>query len=158
MKQWFKQLAPRERRAIIYGAAALGCILVYFVLWAPFVTARAQLENIVAAQQITLDWMQAAAADVQQLRQQSRTQSAHKPSLLSLIDKSTRTGALDKARKRIEPKGEREVRVNFEEVSFTELVRWLGQLYNQHQVQVSTISIERLDTSDRVKVRLMLKM
>ncbi|MEN8217473.1 MAG: type II secretion system protein M [Pseudomonadota bacterium] len=153
MKQWFKQLAPRERRAIIYGAVALGSILVYFMLWAPFVTARTQLENIVAAQKATLHWMQAAALEVQQLRHQSRTSPAHKQSLLSLIDQST----LGKARKRIEPKGEREVWVNFEEVSFTELIRWLGQLYNQHQVQISTISIERLDTSDRVKVRLMLK-
>jgi general secretion pathway protein M len=149
MKQWFKQLAPRERRALIYGAVALGGILVYFMLWAPFVTARTQLENLVAAQKTTLQWMQAAALEVQQLRHQS---PAHKQSLLSLIDQST----LGKAR--IEPKGEREVWVNFEEVSFTELMRWLGQLYNQHQVQVSTISIEHLDTSDRVKVRLMLKL
>ncbi|RKZ78326.1 MAG: type II secretion system protein M, partial [Candidatus Parabeggiatoa sp. nov. 1] len=80
-----------------------------------------------------------------------------KQSLLSMIDKSTRQGALSKTNKRIEPKGEHEVRVNFEDVSFTELMRWLGQLYNQHQVQVSTISVERQPVHDKVKVRLTLK-
>jgi len=153
MKQWFNQLTPRERRALMIGAVALGGILTYFTLWAPFVTAHTQLENIVAAQKNTLQWMQAAALQVQQLRHQSRTSPAHKQSLLSLIDQST----LGKAHKRIEPKGDREIWVNFEQVSFTELMQWLGQLYNQHQVQISTISIERLDTSDRVKVRLILK-
>ncbi len=152
MKQWFKQLSPRERRTLMIGAVALGGILGYFMLWTPFVTARTQLENIVAAQKATLHWMQTAAFEVQQLRQQSPP--AHKASLLSLIDQST----LAQARQRIEPKGDSEVRVNFDEVNFTELMQWLGQLYNQHQVIVRTISIERLDSDDRVKVRLMLKM
>ncbi len=159
MKQWFNQLAPRERRALIIGIVALGGIIMYFMLWEPFTTERTQLENIISSQKATLDWMNETAAEVQQLRNQSKTSSVktRKQSLLSLIDKSTRTGALSKANKRIEPKGERQVRVNFKEVSFTELMRWLGQLHNQHQVQVSTITIEPQHTPDKVKVRLILK-
>ncbi|HDN26640.1 MAG TPA: type II secretion system protein M [Thioploca sp.] len=159
MKQWFNQLAPRERRALIIGIVALGGIIIYFMLWEPFTTERTQLENIISSQKATLDWMNETAAEVQQLRNQSKTSSVktRKQSLLSLIDKSTRTGALSKANKRIEPKGERQVRVNFKEVSFTELMRWLGQLHNQHQVQVSTITIEPQHTPDKVKVRLILK-
>ncbi|OQY48401.1 MAG: hypothetical protein DRR08_05490 [Candidatus Parabeggiatoa sp. nov. 2] len=159
MKQWFNQLAPRERRALIIGIVALGGIIIYFMLWEPFTTERTQLENIITSQKATLDWMNETAAEVQQLRSQSKTSSVktRKQSLLSLIDKSTRTGALSKANKRIEPKGERQVRVNFKEVSFTELMRWLGQLHNQHQVQVSTITIEPQHTPDKVKVRLILK-
>lgn len=158
IKQWFNQLSPRERRVLIIGAIVLGGILMYFRLWEPFVTARAQQENIVAAQKTTLRWMTDAAASVQQLRRQSHTTPAKKPSLLGLIDKSTHTGALSKARKQIEPKGELEVRVSFEEVSFTELMQWLGLLYSQHKVQVSTINIEPQPIPDRVKVRLTLKM
>jgi general secretion pathway protein M len=154
---WFNQLAIRERRALIIGVVTLGGILVYFMLWEPFVTARARLENIVAAQQRTIDWMNNAAEEVKQLRHQSLPIKTRKQSLLSLIDNSTRRGSLSKANKRIEPKGKSEVRVNFEKVSFTELVRWLGQLYNQHQVRVSTINIERQRISDTVKVRLTLK-
>lgn len=159
MKQWFNQLTPNERRTIIIGAVTLASLLTYFMVWEPFVTARTQLENLVASQKATLRWMNQAAAEVQQLRNQSQTAAAeiNKQSFLSLIDKSTRTGALGKANKRIEPKGEKEVRVDFKEVSFTELMKWLEQLHNQHQVQVSTIRIERLPISDRVKVRLTLE-
>jgi len=156
---WFNRLATREQRVLLGGAVALGIILGYFMLWEPFVTARVQLKNIVKAQQVTLDWMYKAAAEVKQLRQQSSNLPAKvsKQSLLGLIDKSTRRGVLSKTNKRIEPKGEREVRVSFAKVSFTELGRWLSQLYNQHQVRVSTIHIERLSVPDMVKVRLTLK-
>jgi len=156
MKHWFSQLAPREYRALIIGTVALGIMVGYLMLLEPLVTARLQLENVVAAQKNTWRWMNQAAAEVLQLRQQSST-APQKQSLLSLIDKSTRSGKLRKAKKRIEPKGTKEVRVRFEAVSFTELMRWLGQLYNQHQVQVSTISVERQQIPDKVKVNLTLK-
>ena len=125
---WFNQLATRERRTLLGGAITLGFILGYFMLWEPFVVAHAQLQNIVAAQQVTLKWMYNAKNDIKQLRQQSYVVASRTPkqSLLSLIDKSTRRGALSKINKRIEPKGKREVRVNFKKVSFTELMRWLG--------------------------------
>jgi len=156
---WFKQLAPHERRTLMIGTIALSSLLFYFLIWEPFVTARTQLENIVASQKSTLQWMNKAAAEVQQLQHRPQTTSAKKPvqSLLNLIDKSTRIGALRNANKQIEAKGKQEVRVNFEEVSFTDLMRWLGQLYNQHQIQVSTMSIEQKHKPDKVKVRLTLK-
>ena len=155
---WFNQLATRERRTLLGGAITLGFILGYFMLWEPFVVARAQLQNIVVAQQVTLNWMHNAKKEIKQLRQQSHAIAARTPkqSLFSLIDKSTRRGVLGKINKRIEPKGKREVRVNFKNVSFTELIRWLGQLYNQHQVRINTINIERQPLPDMVKVRLTL--
>ena len=156
---WFKQLAPHERRTLMIGTIALSSLLFYFLIWEPFVTARTQLENIVASQKSTLQWMNEAAAEVQQLQHRPQTTPAKKPvqSLLNLIDKSTRIGALRNANKQIEATGKQEVRVNFEEVSFTDLMRWLGQLYNQHQIQVSTMSIEQKHKPDKVKVRLTLK-
>ncbi len=159
MTFWLNQLAPRERRVLIIGAVTLVIMMGYFMLWEPLVTARAQLENVVAAQKTTLRWMTDAAAEVKQLRLQSNTSptKTHKPSLLSLIDKSVRTGILAKTNKRIEPKGKQKVQVRFNTVSFTALMRWLGQLYNQHQVEMSQISIERQQAPDQVKVNLTLK-
>jgi general secretion pathway protein M len=155
---WFNQLTSRERRTLMIGTVMLGGILFYFLVWEPFVTARTQLENIVASQQSTLQWMNDAAAEVQQLQQRPQTKPSKKStqSIISLIDKSTRIGALRGTNKRIEAKGQQEVRVTFEEVSFTDLMRWLKKLYNQHQIQISTISIEQKHKPDKVKVRLTL--
>ncbi|MDM8563821.1 type II secretion system protein M [Candidatus Marithioploca araucensis] len=157
MTFWLNQLAPRERRVLIIGAVTLVIMMGYFMLWEPLVTARAQLENVVAAQKTTLRWMTDAAAEVKQLRFNTSPTKTHKQSLLNLIDKSIRTGRLAKTNKRIEPKGKQEVQVRFKAVSFTALMRWLGQLYNQHQVEMSQIRIERQQAPDQVKVNLTLK-
>jgi len=159
IKHWFKQLALRERRALIIGGVALGILMGHFMFIEPLITARALLENIVSAQKNTLRWMNEAAAEVQQLRHDvgNSPTKIRRQSLLSLIDKSTRNGELDKINKRIEPRGEQEVQVRFKAVSFTALMRWLGQLYNQYQVQVNTISLERQPVSDRVRASLTLK-
>jgi len=151
MKNWFNQLNPRERYTLIIGAITLSLILSYFMLLEPIIKARAQLEIMVTAQHNTLRWMNTAAAEIQQLRGQSTAKhvQTRKQSLFSLIDKSTRQGVLAKANKRIEPKGD-------QKVSFTELMRWLGRLHNQHQVQVSSIHLEPKAIPDQVKVRLTL--
>ena len=157
LTQWFSQLTLREHRTLFIGALALGGILGYFVVWVPLLKARDQLENAVFAQQATLLWMQQAAQEVQQLRSNlsSPVSPTNQVSLLSLIEKSTSQNALGKVNKRIEPKSEQEVQVEFAAVSFTELMRWLGELYNQNQIQVSTISLEKI-LPGQVKARLTL--
>jgi len=62
---WFNQLPPpRERRTLIIGTIALSSIFFYFLLWEALITARTQLENIVASQRSTLRWMNEAAIEV----------------------------------------------------------------------------------------------
>jgi general secretion pathway protein M len=158
MNWWFIQLAPRERRVLLIGTLALGGMLGYFILWQPFVTAYTQLENQVSVQQTTLLWMQETAQEIDKWRGPSRPLPVptNQPALLSLIEKSINAKILSKTSKRIEPKGEQEVQVEFEEVSFTELMRCLGELYNQQQVQVSTISLERQSLPDKVRARITL--
>ncbi|OQW94909.1 MAG: hypothetical protein BWK79_04315 [Beggiatoa sp. IS2] len=158
MKYWWSQLSLRERYILLIGTLLLGILLGYGWLWEPWLKAQKQLENVVASQQMTLEWMQSAAAEIRQLRNSAKTSSSKTTpiSLLSLIDSNIRQSALAKTNKRIEPKGEHEVQVEFEQVSFTELMRWLGQFYNQQPVQISNISVERQPTVDGVKARLTL--
>jgi len=155
---WFTQLESRERRVLISGAIALVIIAGYSIVYEPFVKARAQLENIVTAQQVTLQWMQNASAEIQQLRAESSSlpQINTQISLLSLIDQNLRQSPLNKIDKRIDPKGENSVDIYFEHVNFTELMRWLGQLHNQHHIKVNMISIEKLASPDTVKIRMTL--
>jgi general secretion pathway protein M len=157
---WFLNLNYRERWVLLSGTVLLVFILSYFEWWQPFIAEQIQLTHIIASQQKTWQWMTTAVAEIQQLRQQSphSTSPTHSPSLLALIDKSMRQGALNSVSKRIESKGNQQVQIAFETVSFTELMHWLEQLYNQYQVQVDSIHIERLALPDKVKVRLTLTM
>lgn len=151
-------LEPRERAILIIGGIALSLLLGYFFLIDPLLTERHQLTNITQSQQKTLNWMQTASLEIQQLR----NQSTHSPrpilnqSLFSLIDESLQQTNLQKLDKRIEPRKETEVRVNFDKVGFSDLINWLGDLENQYGVQVLLMNVEPLKQANQVKVRMTL--
>ncbi|MDY6992714.1 MAG: type II secretion system protein GspM [Pseudomonadota bacterium] len=154
MKQWLAQLTLRERYALLLAGLALGAGLGYFLLWLPLITAQQQLNTIVTTQQATVHWMQQAALEVKQHQTHANSETPA-PSLLSLIDESMRQSALSKRLKRIEPHNEDSVAVSFEQIRFSELITWLGQLYNHYHIDVRTLSLER-QYPDTVKVRLTL--
>ncbi|MFK5971298.1 MAG: type II secretion system protein GspM [Candidatus Marithrix sp.] len=153
MQQWFNQLAISERRTIILGVIIVIIASIYFLLWEPFIASHKQLKNIVAIQKKNLHWIQVAANEVQQLR----NNVVNPKKILTLVENSIHNNIkLDKIDKRIEPKGEQFVLVNFPAVSFTELILWLDSLYNQYQIRIDTINIEN-QASDQVIVKLTLQ-
>ncbi|HHB93195.1 MAG TPA: hypothetical protein ENK59_08305 [Thioploca sp.] len=142
-----------ERRTIIVGVIIVIIAFIYFLLWEPFITSHKQLKNIVAVQKSNLHWIQIAANEVQQLR----NNVVNHKKILTLVENSIRNNIkLNKIDKRIEPKGEQFVLVNFPSISFTELILWLDGLYNQYQIRINTINIEN-KASDQVIVKLILQ-
>ncbi len=153
MQQWFNELTISERRTIILGVIIVIIASIYFLLWEPFIISHKQLKNIVAVQKNNLHWMQVAANEVQQLR----NDVVNPQKILTLVESSIRNNIkLNKIDKRIEPKGKQVVLVNFPAVSFTELILWLDNLYNQYQIRIDTINIEN-KTSGQVIVKLTLQ-
>lgn len=151
-------LESRERTTLIIGSIILGLLLGYFFVIEPLTLKRQQLTNITQSQQKTLEWMQDAVVKIQQLR--SQTKQLNTPqlnqSLFSLIDESLRKTNLHQLNKRIEPKKETEVRVNFDQVVFDDLVRWLADLESQYGIQVLLINLEPIKQAAQVKVSMTL--
>lgn len=156
MKQLFAQLTLRERYALLLAGLALSAGLGYLLLWLPLIKAQQQLNTVVTAQQATVHWMQQAALEVKQRQAATHSDTPDKPSLLSLIDESMRQSALSERSKRIEPHNEDSVVVSFEQIRFSELITWLGRLYNHYHIDVRTLSVER-QYPDTVKARLTLQ-
>jgi len=153
---WFHQLELREQRVLMGGTLLTIGLLTYFLLWQPLRQAQYDLKNRVTAQQATLLWMQTAAQQIQQLRANKNGHNSTTQPLLSTIERSLQTEPLAKLTKRIEPKSDSEVRVNIEQISFTELVTWLALLQNQFAIQAQSVNISRLSTADSVKVQVTL--
>jgi len=158
--QGWQRLAPREQRIVSAGSVLLVVIIAYFGMWEPFTANHAQLRNIVAAQQETVQWMHSAAQEVQHLQtaagQSTTATRAGQRSLLSIIDHSMRQKQLSRLSQRIEPKGSDTVQVNFDQVSFNTLLQWLADLYTQYQVTVTQITLEPQPIPGTVKVRVSL--
>ncbi len=60
---------------------------------------------------------------------------------------------LGKVDKRIEPQGDQAVKITIDKASFTQLMKWLRQLYNQQEVDVRQIHIEKQKEPGIISVR-----
>lgn len=156
MKAWFAGLEANERRLIMIAAPLLLLMLLYVAVWEPLTNNVDALRVSTAEQQSLLAWMRGAAQEVKQLRGRSG-QPAKPPSgqsLLSLVDRTAKSGQLGPALKRVQPDGEQKVRVWLESASFDDVVRWLTALESSHGVHVESSVFQALEATGRVDVRL----
>ncbi len=155
MKSWFLGLAPRERLLIGGAAAIVVLLLVYLLVIEPLQQRRAVLERGVVAQRELLSWMRDAVVP---LRGSSATPANSRgQSLFAVVDRSARTTVLAGALQRVQPEGQGNVRVWFEDAPFDDLVRWTATLQREHGISVNTLSVERTDSAGLVNARVTLE-
>ena len=75
-------------------------------------------------------------------------------SLLSLVDRTAKSGRLGTALKRVQPDGDEKVGVWLEAANFDDLVRWLAALETRHGVRVVSSVFQALEASGSVDARL----
>lgn len=160
MRAWLEALAPRERLAVVLGAAALACVLVYAVLWQPFAARHARLAQVVAEQRALLAWAEQAARTIEGIRQRGATPGAgmaEGQSLLTLVDATTRSAGVAPQVTRVQPEGQDVVRVWLDRVSFNQLALWLARLEGDAGVEAESVTVEPTDRPGQVNVRLGLR-
>lgn len=160
MQEFWVQLAPRERIAILIGAGVLTVILLYLLAWTPFVERAQRLETSVQERRATQQWMKGAVQEAQRLRATSTPTSGSThggQSLLALIDQSARAQGLASALKRVEPDGENSVRVWLERAPFDDMLTWLGGLRQQQGVRISSITVDEQGGPGLVSARLVVE-
>jgi len=138
------------------AAVVVALALVYAVAWGPLASSVARLQQSVEEQQALKQWMQQAAAEVNQLRGAAGASDDHR-SLLAVVDQTSKQSQLGPAVKRIEPDGQELVRVSLEQASFDDMMSWLGSLQRSFGVSVADVSIDRQAASGRVNARITLK-
>ncbi len=156
MKEWLASLEQRERHLVISGAVLLGLMLIYIVVWEPLTNTVDNLRVSTTEQASTLQWMQQAAQEVKKLRGSGskRAKSTGGQSLLSVIDRTAKSGRLGVSLKRVQPDGEKRVRVWMEAANFDDVMRWLVLLNTRHGVSIENSVFEVKQEPGRVDARL----
>jgi len=153
----YRELQARERLIVAVGAVVVVLTLLYVALWEPFAKAAQRQTQALADERAFAERLEAIAAVVQRARAsgQGPTQGSGQ-SLLTLVDQASRLPELGKAPTRLQPEGEKEVRIWFEDLPFDHLVRWIGILQTRYGVSVSAASITRRDGNGLVNANLTL--
>lgn len=156
-RERFDALQPREQWMLGAGAVALLLTCLYLLAWEPLVLARGQRAAALASsRELALRLEQAAARVQSDAARNPAAQAGRDLSLMAAVDQAGKQGGLGKAPTRIQPEGERSVRVWFEDVPFDALVRWLDQLHARYGVSVQTLDVEPQSSPGLVNVRLSL--
>jgi general secretion pathway protein M len=158
IRNWLAGLDQRERRLVITGAALFAIMILYVAIWEPLTGSVENLRATSRDQQAALGWMKQAAAEIQQLRgKKVRSQAASGQSLLTLVDRTAKSSGLGTAMKRVQPDGEKKVRVWMEGASFDDVIRWLVQLESRHGVGIESSVFELKENAGRVDAQLVLE-
>lgn len=153
----YMALSSRERWILAVGAAAVLLTLVYLLLWEPMVKAHEHRAQSLANARAVAQQLEAIAPLAQRARgTQGVAQTGRNLSLIAAIDQSIKQASPGKAPSRMQPEGEDEVRVWFEDVPFDTLTTWLGMLQKTYGIRVQTLDVERKSTVGVVDARLSL--
>lgn len=153
MKQWWRQLAERERQILLLGAASVLFALLYWGGWAPLQQNLQQSRGQLKQLQQQLDWMQQQAPLVHQLKQTAPLNHVVEIDMASAITASSQTKKM--TLKRIQPQGDNTL-VELDIVSFDQLVNWLDLLEQQYGISAQQIELQSLPIVGQVQVKRLL--
>ncbi|MDB5968071.1 MAG: type secretion system protein [Hydrocarboniphaga sp.] len=151
------KLAPRERVIVVVGSIVVLLTALYLGVIEPVANAHGSRVAALASSRALAAQLETAAAAVAAAGPKSgAAQVGRGMSLLAAIDQSTRNGTLAKPPASLQPEGDHEVKVRFEEVPFDSLVRWLAELQAKYGVSVQALDVEAQSGTGLVNVRMSL--
>ena len=152
MREWYENLADREKRfVLIGGVGALVLLLLGVVL--PLNRNITQAQHRVTTKQADLAYIQSVTPELASAGPMGSTGE----SLVVLVDGSARESGLGKSLSNSQPTGDGGLRVRLEKVPFDGMVAWLARLAQQHGVRVESAEIETAGEAGLVNAGLVLK-
>ncbi|MEL0584407.1 MAG: type II secretion system protein M [Candidatus Thiodiazotropha sp. (ex. Lucinoma kazani)] len=158
MKQWWQSKTPQEHLALILATTAVLILLLYLIIWRPFSLALEKKELLVKSQLTTLNWMRSNLELVEGLRSQQKTRPGNtNEGLLTLVDRTASKIQLRQQIQRIKPQGDKAVQLWVEQAPFDTVINWLGQLTQQHGIEIESLNIDRQEKTGLINARLVLQ-
>lgn len=128
----WRQLPPRDQRALAAMALAVALALLWFAVAVPAMNYAQSARQDLDTARDDFGWMQANANRARQVSAGGGLQSGQ--SLLSAVNSSAQQAGL--SLQRFEPDGEQRVRVTLENAVFTDVMRWVVDLERRYGVRV----------------------
>ena len=158
MNKWLSSLEDRERRYIKGGSIIVLLMLVYSLLWAPFLDQVNKLNGQVDNHRETLLWMKNNTNLIKNAQPVSSSGTVNRDqSLIAVIGETTKNSPLGKSVKRVEENKDNSVRVWIEKAPFEKMIVWLEILQTNYGATITSINIDKQNEIGIVNARLTLE-
>jgi type II secretory pathway component PulM len=157
MKNWWQELAFREKQTISIGMLLLLIFLVYEFVFATLSSEITTLRHKISVNQSLLNWMQASNEHIEALEKTHQPQSHNESmSLLSTVQNGISESNFTQNVTQLQQSENDSVQLQLQKVNFDTFVQWLTQLCQQHQLLITQMSITPLDEVGTVNTELKL--
>ena len=161
MRNWYENLEAREQIIVLVGAVVVMVALIYSLVWVPVDKRHTQVANSVTNWErslVELRPLRSLAAS-SSVRDGAASVSSSQQAPIIIVDQTLRSRGLEQYRRRSQPTTANGIRVEFENIAFDELVLWLGDLSQQHamQVQAGSLSLAPQAGTGRINASLTLE-
>lgn len=150
-------LEAREQRFLLVGTVAVTVTLLYLLVVEPLIKADQRRHSDLAQARALAVRLEEVAAEVQSTSRRGPSAGANRSlSLLSAVDQAAKSGLFGKAPARIQPEGDKQIRLWFEDAVFDALVAALPQLEMRYGITIQAADIERQPGAGLVNAQLTL--
>jgi len=157
MKEWWRELAIREKQMIVLGSLVLIIILIYEIIWSPLHTANQNLRVKIQHQQNTLQYMQSADLQIQQLLKiMAQKNNKNVQTLLSTLQTAIKQSGFPQNVTQLRQAENDSVQIILSKVNFDQLIIFLNGLWQKQGLIVSQITVLPTHVPGEVSVDMML--
>jgi general secretion pathway protein M len=155
MRRWWSGLERRERIVLGGGATLAALLLGWAILWDPLVRAHSEARLRLGEDLRRIEPLRAQAIALK--ARPARQRAADQRSFLAVIDAGLREAGLAASLRRVEPLGERRVRIVLEGVAFDAAIGLLERLEAEQGSWVRELSAQRGEGPGIVDLRVTLE-
>lgn len=157
MIEWYQNLAERERRFILVGAATVTLLLMYVLAYEPLEYGLNKSQMTLDRKRLEFNKLTDISHKYKQLRPLNKLSTAKDDrSLLAIIDQSSSVVGIKSAIKRLTPEGDGKVRVRVEDVAFDKMIEWLVTNASKNSIHAELLLVRRTDKKGIVNATLLL--
>ena len=142
MKEWWNNLAVREKQTLLAGSILVMIFVVYTFIWTPLAESIQLQREKIQSNQALLAWMQQADQQLQHPQSQTlRAKKTYTGSLLSFIQSQINKTELETLLTELKQSENDTVQLRFKEVNFDKLIIWLVTLAQDYHLSVVRMAV-----------------
>lgn len=156
MKTRWNALTTSKKQTYLWGGL-LCVVLIYFAcIWYPFHLHIEEKKEMLLQQQVLATWIQNSSAELLALKKKQAQLKTQTKSLFSLIDTALKSSDWGNKLSEMKQLEINQVQVSFSNILFDDLIRGLEQLWNQDNVYVKRLNLQRTNDQGMVQAAVVL--
>lgn len=142
LKVWFEALEQNEQKIVLIATAFFAFVILVFGILKPLSNSVSSLQNQVDSRQQSVEkWKQAMPQLLANKGQSSNSNSTQ--AISSVVTTTTKQFNLRVSR--VQEKGTEEMQVWFDNVPFSDFVRWVAEVQDRYKLKVASVNIRNKD-------------